>query len=135
MHLTSKARKAGRLSCPSPAPIVMSTEYFECLEHTFVGQHVRHYPRATSTDQEQRLRLSAKQYKPRRHPTEGGVTILATTALSCAKELYEPLWDALYEYCGQDDSGLRIRSIWSVDAVNQGASGVLNEHVLGDERK
>lgn len=113
----------------------MSSQYFECIERISPCQHIRQYPRATSKGEEQRLQLSSKQYKPRHRQGDGGVTILATPALSCAKELYEPLWDALYEHSRQNDSGFRISSIWAVDFVNQGASGVLNEDDLGDERK
>ena len=118
----------------SPFTLTMSDVYFECIEHTGLCQHIRQYPRATSTSQEQLLRVSIKQYKPRYEEQAGDVTILAAPALSCAKELYEPTWDALYEQSRRDESNLRIRSIWSIDFCNQGASGVLNEDALGDER-
>lgn len=116
----------------------MSSKFFECIEHTSPSQHIRHYPRATSTTQEQRLQLCVKQYKPlktqRPNKNVPAVTILAAPALSCAKELYESAWDAVYEYSCRDDAAFRVRGIWSVDFVNQGKSGLVNEHLLGDER-
>jgi len=33
------------------------------------------------------------------------------------------------------DNGLRIRGIWIADVAHQGASGVLNENKIGNERK
>jgi hypothetical protein len=47
--------------------------------------------------------------------------------------LYEPLWDELYQRIGK--TGIRIRSIWIADMWNQGQSGVLNEQILGNDRK
>lgn len=117
----------------------MSSALFECIEHTSPSQHIRHYPRATSRSQEEGLQLCVKQYKPlqTRYPNKDlpAVTVLAAPALSCAKELYEPIWDAVYEYSCREDAAFRIWSIWSVDFVNQGKSGVVNERMLGDERK
>ena len=49
------------------------------------------------------------------------------------KELYEPLWDEIY--ARSKANGFRIRSIWIADNVHQGASGVLNESLIGNDRK
>lgn len=49
------------------------------------------------------------------------------------QELYEPLWDDLYHKLKV--KGVNIRSIWIADAAHQGASGVLNEKKLGDDRE
>ena len=46
------------------------------------------------------------------------------------KELYEPLFDALVER--SERLGFRIRAIWAPDVAHEGASGVRNEHKLGD---
>ncbi len=46
--------------------------------------------------------------------------------------MYEPLWDELYERLKA--KGIRIRSIWIADVAHQGASGVLNERKLGNDR-
>ena len=49
------------------------------------------------------------------------------------QELYEPLWEELLDRSNKD--GIRIRSIWIADAANQGASGILNEKNLGNDRR
>jgi hypothetical protein len=49
------------------------------------------------------------------------------------KELYEPLWEELH--ARSKVNGFRIRSIWITDVAQQGASGVLNEQLLGNDRK
>ncbi|KAI7644412.1 alpha/beta-hydrolase, partial [Hortaea werneckii] len=111
---------------------------FQVKTHRFPGQHIRQYPGATRHSEEDILELEAKQYIPlsNPHPKPGDITILATHAVSFPKELYEPLWDDLLSHANHNETAagaLRIRSIWVVDASNQGASGVLNEHVQGDD--
>jgi hypothetical protein len=49
------------------------------------------------------------------------------------QELYEPLWEDLLARSKQD--GFRIRAIWIADCANQGASGVQNENIMGNESK
>jgi hypothetical protein len=49
------------------------------------------------------------------------------------QELYEPLWDDMYE--SLKAKGVGIRGIWIADVAHQGASGVLNEKKLGNDRK
>lgn len=49
------------------------------------------------------------------------------------QELYEPLWEELLARSEQD--GVRIGSIWMADATNQGASGILNEQHIGNDRE
>jgi hypothetical protein len=86
---------------------------FKVIEHHTPCQTIREYPQATSTYQEEKLYLSAKQYIPRnRTPQKGDITILAAHA-----------------------SGYGIRSIWMADVANQGASYVLNENKIGNDRK
>ena len=58
------------------------------------------------------------------------VTIIAGHANGLPKEVYEPLWDELHSKLRG-----RIQAIWIADCAHQGASGVLNEQSLGDDRK
>ncbi|KAM5517894.1 toxin biosynthesis [Fusarium oxysporum f. sp. phaseoli] len=78
-------------------------------------------------------KLAVKQYIPHDNPNPqpGDVTIIGAHANGFPKELYEPLWDELYDRARQQD--LRIRSIWIADVWNQGQSGVINERVLGND--
>ena len=48
------------------------------------------------------------------------------------QELYEPLWDELYGRLKAN--GVHIQSIWIADVAHEGASGVLNEQKLGNDR-
>ena len=112
----------------------MSSAYFECIPHEIEASHIRQYPRATAHSQEAELRLAVKKYRPRREPRPGDVTILACHANGFPKELYEPVWDALYRHTESGNAPWRIRGIWIMDVANQGDSGVLNEGKLGNER-
>ena len=47
--------------------------------------------------------------------------------------MYEPLWEDLHTH--SKSNGFRIRGIWIADLAQEGASGVLNEHLLGNDRK
>ncbi|KAK3725116.1 hypothetical protein LTR37_000627 [Vermiconidia calcicola] len=47
------------------------------------------------------------------------------------KELYEPLWDELYQKLKAKN--IHINSIWIADVAHQGASGVLNEEKVGND--
>jgi hypothetical protein len=49
------------------------------------------------------------------------------------QELYEPFWEDLY--ARSQSNGFRIRSVWIADIAQQGVSGVLNEQLLGNDRK
>jgi len=131
----------------------MPSSVFEIKEHTVECQHIREYARATAHSQEDVLQLSIKQYIPldNQHPEVGDLTIIGAHANGFAKvsalyrpsrwveitetlqEMYEPLWEELYSV--SKTKGFRIRSIWIADVAQQGASGVLNENVLGDDRK
>lgn len=113
----------------------MSSEFFRIIEHQIDASHIRGFPRATSTTQEEKLRLAIKQYTPLSNitPQPGDITIIAAHANGFPKELYEPLWDELLKRCLQ--FGFNIRGIWIADVVHQGWSGVLNEDKLGNDRK
>ncbi|KAI5866200.1 alpha/beta-hydrolase [Durotheca rogersii] len=140
-------------SSPSPSPSFP----FHVREHVVPAQHIREFPRATAVSQDDVLRISVKQYIPvdNPDPQPGDVTIIGAHANGFPKELYEPLWADLHAQSlasgprvGLDDGegegkdgrsgaapagGFRIRAIWIADVSNQGYSGVLNEHALGDD--
>lgn len=59
--------------------------------------------------------------------------ILVQSDKRMVQELYEPLWDDLFDRLLAN--GVYIRSIWIADAAHQGQSGVLNEEKLGNDRK
>lgn len=54
-------------------------------------------------------------------------------AHACMQEAYEPVWEALFARLKA--AGVAVNSLWMADPANQGASGVANEGVLGDDRK
>ncbi|KAF7594572.1 hypothetical protein BBP40_008839 [Aspergillus hancockii] len=107
--------------------------YFRIIEHTVRSQHIRDRFGATEPDQSTNLRLAVKQYVPKSNerPFTGDVTIIGAHANGFPKEMYEPLWDDLYERMSV--LGRRIRSIWVADVAHQGQSGVLNERILGND--
>ncbi|QSZ30173.1 hypothetical protein DSL72_004693 [Monilinia vaccinii-corymbosi] len=111
----------------------MHSAIFEIKEHTLECQHIREYPRATSNTQEDILQLAIKQYIPRDnpHPQPGDVTIIGAHANGYPKELYEPLWEDIHARAKAN--GFKIRSIWIADVAQEGASGVLNEQLLGND--
>lgn len=111
----------------------MSTAHFRIHKHTLPTSHIREYPRATANDQEDVLELAVKQYTPldQSKADEGDVTLIGAHANGFPKELYEPLWDDLYERLKAKN--IRIRSIWIADVSHQGESGALNENKVGDD--
>ena len=113
----------------------MSSPRYLCVEHVVPGQHIRNYSRAASREQEAVFQLAVKQYTPQypTGPEPADITILACHASGVPKETYEPVWDELFDYTTATTS-FRIRNIWVVDVYNQGASGILNENILGNER-
>lgn len=128
------------------------TSSFHVKDHVIDTQYIREYHRATATP-DAPLKLCVKQYIPTDYePQLGDVTIIATHGtgfpkvrqrniprskrtrlLTTDQELYEPLWEDLLNET--KNSGVRIRAIWIADASNQGASGVLNEKNLGNDRE
>jgi hypothetical protein len=113
----------------------MSSDLFRIEEHTIDASHIRGFPRATATTQEETLKLAIKQYTPlsNTNPKAGDITIIAAHANAFPKELYEPLWDELLKR--GEKYGYGIRGIWIADVVHQGWSSVLNEDKLGNDRK
>ncbi|KAL0260772.1 hypothetical protein SLS55_004463 [Diplodia seriata] len=106
---------------------------FHVKEHLLPCQHIRSYARATAHSQEDLLHLAVKQYIPigNPNPKPGDVTIIGAHANGFPKELYEPLWEEILRRA--ESAGFSIRSIWIADVAHQGASGVLNEHKLGND--
>jgi len=112
----------------------MSSSNFRVQEHVISGQHFRGYPHGTLHSDDQ-VKLAVKQYTPLNNlnPAEGDITIIGAHANGFPKELYEPLWDEIYTL--SKSTGFKIRSIWIADAAHQGESGILNESILGNDRK
>ena len=109
--------------------------YFNIAEHVLPCQYIREYPGATLHNQEDDLKLHIRQYTPNDLSASqpGAVTIIAAHANGFPKELYEPMWEDLYE--SMKMKGQAIRSIWIADVAPQGKSGALNEDVLGNDRE
>ncbi|GFG23216.1 toxin biosynthesis protein, putative [Aspergillus udagawae] len=106
---------------------------FRIVEHIIPGQHIREHPHALKGRQEAALKLAIKQYIPldQTDPIpENAVTIIGSHGNGFPKETYEPLWEDLYAQLNK--RSIPVRSIWIADVSNQGASGILNEHVQGD---
>lgn len=113
----------------------MSPKYFRCQEHTLPCQHIRGNAQALATSQEESLSLAVRQYVPfnNENPRPGDVTFIAATGNGFPKEMYELLWDELYQYFERNGNPFRIRSVWIADIASQGASGLLNAWKLGCE--
>jgi hypothetical protein len=116
----------------------MSYVHFNITTRTNPCSHIRGYPHGTKHGkQEATLQLAIKKYTPLDNipPKEGSVTIIAAHANGIPKEVYEPLWDDLLRFSRDEKNGFNIRNIWFADMAWQGASGVLNERIIGDDRK
>ncbi|KAF9696233.1 hypothetical protein EKO04_006081 [Ascochyta lentis] len=111
----------------------MSSRYFRLDEHKIEASHIRNFPRALSTHENDTLYLAIKQYTPldNPNPQDGDITIIGAHANGFPKELYEPLWDELLQR--SQGYGFKIRSIWIADVTYQGHSSVLNEGKLGND--
>lgn len=110
-------------------------ETFVIEEHTFEGQHIREHPRALASSQEDIVKLHAKSYTP--HDVANGsatadLTIIAFHANAFHKEVYEPFFEELYR-CLRQVHGVTIGSIWIADQAAQGASGLLNDGIHGND--
>ena len=107
--------------------------HFRTVEHVVPTQHTRQNPWGTTPGHERDLKLVVKQYIPTSlcEPQQGDITIIGAHANGFPKEIYEPLWDDLYERLIA--LGKRIRSIWIADVANQGESGIVNQQKLGNE--
>ena len=120
---------------PAVKKSLMSSSCFSVSEHVLPCQYIREYPGATLHNQEDTLKVHIKQYTPKDSSASqpGAVTIIGAHANGFPKELYEPLWEDIYKCLKR--RGQAIHSIWIADVAPQGASGVLNEEKLGNDRK
>ena len=128
------ALKSGcRLLTVRPRVPFRSLAHYDVVEHTGPCQHTRHYPGGAEPGRHSDLRLSVKQYVPKREPpaSSTAVTIIGAHGNGLPSELLEPFWDDFYEH--MQSKGRDIRSIWIADQAHQGRSGVLNEQILGDD--
>ena len=125
-----KASKT-QLQCYVSPIIAMSTLHFSITEHIIPCQYIREYPHASKSDHAP-LRLAIKEYQPLEPASARSalMTIIATHGNGFPKETYEPLLDELYQALNGKISG-----IWFADYSHQGASGMLNESVQGDDRE
>ena len=109
---------------------------FRIVEHLVRTQHTRDRPAGVESGRENELRLHVNQYipqspRPAAKPTTAPVTIIGAQANGFPKEVYEPLWDELYERLRA--RGREVRSIWIADMASQGRSGIINERLLGPD--
>ena len=51
--------------------------------------------------------------------------------LTYMQETYEPLWEEMYNVLRA--KAIPVRGFWMADSSAQGASGVLNENIQGDD--
>ncbi|KAJ5493060.1 toxin biosynthesis protein [Penicillium diatomitis] len=97
---------------------------FKIIEHVLAGQHIREHPHTLGTGrQEGLLHIAIKQYIPIDRPEpapDNAITIVALHANGIPKELYEPLWETLYDHLKQ--KSIPLRGIWIADTANHGAS-------------
>lgn len=119
--------------CPSRTSTRSLSQYFRVVEHVTRCSHTRDRPAGIELGRDEDLRLSIKQYIPKDNSTPGpnAVTLIGAHANAFPKELYEPLWDDIYE--ALQAKACKIRGIWIADQYNQGKSGVLNEELLGPD--
>lgn len=86
----------------------MSTDYFRIDEHVIEASHIRSFPRATATTQEEVFELSVKQYTPLKYtPKPGDVTIIAAHANGFPKVRKPPFSD----FCQDDKFGLSLKLV------------------------
>ncbi|KAF4344099.1 host-specific ak-toxin akt2 [Fusarium beomiforme] len=106
---------------------------YQVVEHTVNCSHTRDYLASSAHGDDDKPKLSVKQYIPHdnHNPQPGDVTIIGAHANGFPKEIYEPLWDELFDRARQNN--VRIRAIWIADIWNQGQSGVINEKALGND--
>ncbi|KAJ5634797.1 alpha/beta-hydrolase [Penicillium herquei] len=111
----------------------MAPKYFDVIEHRVLSSYVREYAGATVLNQEDHLYLPVKQYVTQ-NPTQNKlppVTIVACASAGNPIEVYEPIWETLYEQ--SVELGFNIGSIWMADPVNQGKGESINAGKLGDD--
>ncbi|TGZ76889.1 alpha/beta-hydrolase [Ascodesmis nigricans] len=108
---------------------------FAVTKHIIPASYIRENKRGTLRGfvNVPQLQLAVNQYTPKRDPGGvqlGDVSIICCHANGFHKELYEPYFDDLNAEL--EANGMRIHTIFAIDAAHQGESGVLNEALLGD---
>ena len=109
---------------------------FKIIEHVIPGQHIRESPRSIKGRQETPVQIAIKQYIPddadRPDPIpDNAITIIGVPGNGSPKEIYEPLWEDLYNQLKK--LSVPLRGLWVADTSNQGASAILNEDIQGDQ--
>lgn len=109
--------------------------HFRIVEHIVRTQHTRDRPAGAERGRDNDLRLHVKQYIPTSNPDPkpGDVSIIGAHANGFPKEVYEPFWGDLCERLRARGRG--VRGIWIADIASQGRSGIVNEGLLGPDRK
>ncbi|KAB8231624.1 hypothetical protein ETB97_012210 [Aspergillus alliaceus] len=107
----------------------MTASQFRIKEHTIPCDSIREYHHAVKGVGPE-LQLAVKQYIPLNNldPSPDDITIIAGHANGIPKECYEPIWNDLIT-----STSVKVKAIWIADCSHQGASGVLNEQILGDD--
>ncbi|KAF8907818.1 Alpha/beta hydrolase family-domain-containing protein [Gymnopilus junonius] len=59
-----------------------------------------------------------------------GITLVATHPIGFHKEIWEPTFRHLIEMTESSSSSVRIEEIWSLEAVNHGDAGLINDRYL-----
>ncbi|PFH59100.1 hypothetical protein XA68_12815 [Ophiocordyceps unilateralis] len=107
---------------------MLQTVHFSVKEHIVPGCHIREYPGISSGRQEEYMYLHVKQYTPLDQAPrleDSAMTLIAMHGIGLPKELYEPLWDELYDQ--SRTHGYSIRGIWIADMAHMGTSSMINE--------
>lgn len=99
----------------------MSTTHFNIREHIIPVPRVGGRERGVDST----LLLAIKQYTPKAPHSSNGITLIAAPANAQPKEVYEPLWDRIFEVATR--KGIAIGHIWMADIAHQGESGIRNE--------
>jgi len=104
---------------------------FKSTSLTFPASFPREYPQCTQRPDD-RLNICVKIHTPLNNPNPGknDVSFILAHANGFCKELYEPFVDELLARL--ENLGLKVRNVWAMEFVNQGASGILNEGKLGE---
>ncbi|KAK3059740.1 hypothetical protein LTS18_010153 [Coniosporium uncinatum] len=111
----------------------MSSEPYAVKEHTMSTSHIRGYARGIGNERTDRLQLAIRQYNPSLDLSHqlGDFISITLPGSGVAKGCCEPFFSDPILHT----SALRIRSIWSLDAICTRPSYQLKQDVVGDESK
>jgi hypothetical protein len=117
----------------------MSANLWTIKKHTIPASYPREFPGGSQTlSSEAQIKLVLNQYVPRTFSPcsadrDAAVTIIFAHANGFHKEMYEPFFDDLLGVL--EKKGVKVRAVWAVDAATHGESGMVNDWILGDDRK